>query len=811
VNLGSSIRVSVLALAGAMLVTLTPLESPLSPLPVGPAPVSAASACTDGWREIKLPVAFEPRYLLAAVSNSIGPKWLVGGSHNDGQLVYQKTNGAWKRINVPSGGTKGLTGGSPITNRKVALSGYKNSPQAGITGKIAKNKWTAGETRPGTNTLTGTVVSKGKTWVVGTRVSGNRLRATVRQKSKKGWRRYDPPTANVESALTAVDATPGGTIWTVGWQQVAKKWRRPYVARRVNGRWKVSTPAPITNGEAVLTDVHVDSAKSIWSTGYSIPRGDSNYRPILQRWDGSRWRNVSVPFANGRSLIARAVVTDDAGTLWLAGAQLAKGDRNVRGWAANRTNGVWQFRTLNTPPELPSELRSLAPSSVGAVAVGSVKSTMLAMEACRPAIAGAKSKISVSDLNKRRSVPIGEDDAYDIYEDAPSGFSIAGKPPGFGTPTVRSTWKVKNVSSEYDMEKSVRTWDGFVHDFDGNGWDDFFYSRHLTLKPRVYLASKNGLTRPSGDGFTVVDRHGCDAADIDGNGLADIYCATGKVRGTATGRHELSMNVTGPGAEVLKGSLGAADPLGRGRYVTFIDYDSDGDDDLFIANGKRRVDALPRGNRFYKNTGGRFIPAPQVGLDSTVGSRCLWSGDIDRDGDEDLLSCVIDPLDGRRTGVRFYRNEKGKLVERSANRSIAPMGDIDVAVADVTGDKRPDLIQLSPTRLRVSRQTNNGFVKIFERSTTDAVAIAVGDVNKDGLADIYVLRGGKTKNKQDYLLVAKDNGRAFKPVSIPQTSKGEADDVLALVFDHNGRTDFVVLNGASKPGPVLLLATVPRS
>jgi hypothetical protein len=47
------------------------------------------------------------------------------------------------------------------------------------------------------------------------------------------------------------------------------------------------------------------------------------------------------------------------------------------------------------------------------------------------------------------------------------------------------------------------------------------------------------------------------------------------------------------------------------------------------------------------------------------------------------------------------------------------------------------------------------------------------------------------------------------PIRIPQATAGTADDVIALDYDDNGRTDFVVLNGRKGPGPIQLLAAFP--
>ena len=91
---------------------------------------------------------------------------------------------------------------------------------------------------------------------------------------------------------------------------------------------------------------------------------------------------------------------------------------------------------------------------------------------------------------------------------------------------------------------------------------------------------------------------------------------------------------------------------------------------------------------------------------------------------------------------------------RAALRHLRPIGDIDVAFADVDGDGRRDLIQVAPSLLRVSRATKSGYRRIFEARLSAAVAVAAGDVDGDGRADVYIASGDDDRISKDLLLLS---------------------------------------------------------
>ncbi|MFV2065085.1 MAG: FG-GAP repeat domain-containing protein, partial [Chloroflexota bacterium] len=162
----------------------------------------------------------------------------------------------------------------------------------------------------------------------------------------------------------------------------------------------------------------------------------------------------------------------------------------------------------------------------------------------------------------------------------------------------------------------------------------------------------------------------------------------------------------------------------------------------------------------------------------------------------------------RVEGLRIYINEDGKLRERSKALSIEPRRDIAVLVEDLTGDGRLDIAQLNRSKLSISKGTAKGFKLIYQAAVPFAVDMAAGDVNGDGALDIYVVAGNSRGNEQDYLLLNEGRGRKFQSVRIPQARDGSGSDVMALDYDQNGLTDFVVLNGnAGFQGTTQLLAS----
>jgi hypothetical protein len=366
-----------------------------------------------------------------------------------------------------------------------------------------------------------------------------------------------------------------------------------------------------------------------------------------------------------------------------------------------------------------------------------------------------------------------------------------------------------NKAADAGISGNTQTYGAIIADFNNDTEPDIFLGRHGVL-PSLYENAGNGRFRQTNQGtFVRTDRHGCDAADVNGDGLKDIFCTEGALRGTSSKRNELYIQRPDNTFAEQAGQYGVFDPFGRGRSAKFIEANGDSRPDLFVANNPSRGDGMPSPDRFFTNQlGGALRYAPAYGLEretSVKGSNATV-GDLDKDGWQDLL--FITP-----TGLRVYHNEQGKGFTNVAASVGLGQKPKDVALADVNGDSWLDVIEVEPTKLSVFVNTNGKFSSVFSTTLQYGYSVASGDVNSDNRPDVYVMRGRDASgaNAPDQVYLNDGDGSSFTRMSsIPSTSQGVADSVAPIDYDGNGLTDFLVLNGggenADVPGPVELIA-----
>jgi hypothetical protein len=253
---------------------------------------------------------------------------------------------------------------------------------------------------------------------------------------------------------------------------------------------------------------------------------------------------------------------------------------------------------------------------------------------------------------------------------------------------------------------------------------------------------------------------------------------------------------------------------GAVRQPVWVDYDGDGDLDLFVA-------FRDRANAMYRNDNTRFVDiAPQVGLDDsrrTVGA--VWF-DYDEDGDLDVIT---GNMDGDANGL--FSQERGKFTDVAEIAGVAwggrtpqdkANGTVRPCVADVNGDGHLDVFFANYGRNGLFLNRGGGrFEDVSKAWGVDIDArydsCAFADIDNDGYLDLYV-NGTVTGGKQydDYLF--RNTGTAFENVTPAEIGSPNSDHGVQWVdFDFDGDMD-LSLTGVQKDGMHWLLRnTLPAA
>jgi hypothetical protein len=703
--------------------------------------------------------------------------WAVGyssGRAGRQDTLIERWNGTrWQVVTSPNAGTSGdnvLTSVDALssTNAWAVGSSRTATSRKSLIQRWNGTSWTiVSSPNPGTlgNSLLGVAAAgPNDIWAVGWKNSGDGLQSLLLHYDGTGWTAGAavPKVGTGDNVLTGISAVSNEDVWATGYYVDGTKYKT--LTLHYNGTaWSHVPSRNGADGTSLLMGVDAFSPTNAWAVGFEYRAALHHYVASTQRWDGSGW--TASPSAISSDGAKESAMFD-----------VAKAPGTSRVWAVGR------FGIRLTLGSLTGIVETICPS-------GSSTSTAPAQEG-----SGAPTVSSAQSPEQPNSMPTEA-----------SGSSASAAPTSDAIPV-----SAVDKAADAGISGKMQTYGAIVADFDNDTKPDIFLGRHGSL-PRFYENAGDGRFRETNQGtFPHADRHGCDAADVNGDGLKDIFCTEGANHGTSAKRNELYIQRPDHTFADQAGRYGVFDPFGRGRSGKFIDANGDSRPDLLVDNNPTRGDGMPSPNRFFINhqLGDAFRYAPAYGLErerSLQGSNNAGAGDLDKDGWQDLL--LITPQ-----GLRVYHNEQGQGftdVAASVGLSQSPQ---DMTLADVNGDGWLDVIEVEPNELSVFVNTNGKFSRAFSTPLQYGFSVAAGDVNGDDRPDVYVMRGPDAAgaNAADQVYLNDGDGAGFtRSSSIPSTSQGVADFVAPIDYDGNGLTDFLVLNGGEGgggPGPVELIA-----
>ncbi|PYV18251.1 MAG: hypothetical protein DMG07_04255 [Acidobacteria bacterium] len=291
-----------------------------------------------------------------------------------------------------------------------------------------------------------------------------------------------------------------------------------------------------------------------------------------------------------------------------------------------------------------------------------------------------------------------------------------------------------------------------VADLDGDGYPELVFAS----SGRSYQFSKEGgdfqFLRPVSDIYwgaaagydpkraTQLETsyaRGVVVADLDGDGAPDLVFA------------DQGQDGTGSGALIYWGSKGGRYSSARRTLlpgsgtaaVAAADCNGDGLPDLVLANELRAGDTgYPLSSTIYWNGPGGFEPARRTEL-PTSGARDVKVADLDGDGHLDLVFAC------KTGGSWIYWGGAGASGGYAPERrtGLPTEHASHAAVADLDGDRRPDLVFSQEDDGRTNAfhsvvfwNSGRGFASArrTELPTLGAVDVAAGDLNGDGRADL---------------------------------------------------------------------------
>ena len=329
-------------------------------------------------------------------------------------------------------------------------------------------------------------------------------------------------------------------------------------------------------------------------------------------------------------------------------------------------------------------------------------------------------------------------------------------------------------------------------DYDNDGDLDLYTTPSDINAEYDLFRNEDGKFVPAGK----IGRHGDTAAlaDIDKDGDPDL-CLSG-AEGSVLLRNDRAGNFTEMAAFGSTQSDRSSEEQG-GETILFVDYDHDGDLDLFTTGNRVAMYRNNGDGTFSDVSDQTFIPSQ-----SDRGPRDAGFGDFDDDGDIDLL------IVNDEEGCTLYTNlRQGKM--QALNDEIGmPQNHAftAVAVGDYDNDGDIDLFLTTDgeTPHQLYRNRGDGTYAPDTRSYAEAINAAAGvrgsdthflDYDNDGFLDLWFIGEPRAVDGRGVFLFRNDGTGRFTDASnvLPNTIRGGHNGAVGD-YDNDGDLDLFLID-----------------
>ena len=313
------------------------------------------------------------------------------------------------------------------------------------------------------------------------------------------------------------------------------------------------------------------------------------------------------------------------------------------------------------------------------------------------------------------------------------------------------------------------------------------------------VGARNTATRSPVEGFGP----GACFLDYDNDGLLDIFLPDNGAQGGMSLYHNLGH---GKFEDVTKKA--GFDPSAHGIGCTVGDYDNDGAADLVVATGHLLL--------FHNEKNGTFKDLTAAAGVTTEDASAATFVDYDHDGDVDLYllrdKAEVDGSVKSRSAVMWRNDGNGSFTDVSRETGLGTLPGLGPAAVgtDYNNDRAVDIAVTGGLggpmmfenpregafpQLRLFSMTPDAPSQLDASAHPPSAAVAVLDIDHDGWMDLVF-----TYSSGEPLVLWRNNlGKSFERVKLPQTDWARAYGVAAFDYDNDGWVDIVAV-GETKEG-----------